>query len=256
MPAFHRTSWRTSWLARSALTVWALALLALGGRPAWASPDPLHYRLDQVPIPCVDVSDCPSSPGLVSACVSDVCRYECNTTADCPQIPVDGVSGDTVSCILGYCVPKLVVWQDTHQSWVAPANVAPPTVSYVAPSRQQVGGLCYYHAPLQTFQTRYAYEMDQQGWYTWGKDDLDRSLLMTPVPFYECAGQFGDVYEFLDVAGLVDHWLDPYGAVSKLSSWPLPHATFDPQTCGYYGRYMGLGPGSGNPWPGATHPLQ
>jgi len=76
---------------------------------------------------------------------------------------------------------------------------------------------------------------------------------MTPVPFYQCAGQFGDVWEFLDIAGLVDHWLDPYGSTGVgLPPQPFPMETYQPDTCGYLARYAGFGP----PWPAQAHPLQ
>jgi len=119
----------------------------------------------------------PFEPGLTSVCTNNVCRYSCVNTSDCPQIPLDGVSEDTVICQSGLCTPKLVVYRDSQGEWIYPANVAPPTVGYVAPNRQQIGGLCYYHAPLQSFQTKYAYEMDLQGWHSYGTNELVRSFV-------------------------------------------------------------------------------
>ncbi|MFH2007380.1 MAG: kelch repeat-containing protein [bacterium] len=171
------------------------------------------------------------------------------------------VPGNTVYCsTAGLCEPYNQVYRPLQARWITPANVAPPTINYVAPNRQQIGGLCYYHAPFQTFQTKYAYEMDKQGWYSWSTIELDRSFLMSPVPFYECAGQRGDVKNFLDLIGLVDYWLDPYGSdgSGSIPPYPFPIETFQPDTCGYLGRYMEYGPYF-NPawqWPPGSHPLQ
>jgi len=143
---------------------------------------------------------------------------------------MDNVTAQTVFCNLnnGLCEPHQVV-SDTNSFPVWTANVPPPTISYVAPSKTQVGGLCYIHAPIQSFQTRYAMKLDQLGWYNWGPNDLDRSILMSPVPFYQCAGHRGNVLNFMSIIGLVDNCFEPYGLPD------FPASTFQPDICGYYG---------------------
>jgi hypothetical protein len=195
---------------RVALVVGGLALILL--LTAWADPpepqSPDHpdvWRWDQVPISCSSSATCPTG----ATCTDGKCRYYCGDGSDCGSLWTSYPSGCGRA---GYC-------QATGN------DVDPPTINYLPPSITQIGGLCYLYAKFHAFQARVSIAVDQNGWYSWGKDDLDRSTPLTIAPYWQC--NHGHFMRFTEVGGLVDQCLDP-----------VPNTVFAAEPCGYYGRYM------------------
>jgi hypothetical protein len=184
-----------------------LLLLALVCKPAAAGAEddyPPVFRWDQVRILCTQNADCPTN----AQCLAGICRYPCQTSADCAS----RWSGYSSTCAHNWC-------QATGH------DVNPPTINYLAPSYNQIGGLCYLWSKLHSFQARVAIAVDRNGWYHWGVDDLDRSIPLTITPFWQCSA--GDLMRFTEAAGLVDKCFDP-----------TDEGRFEAGTCGFYERYM------------------